>query len=189
LVLSDARGSVGETAHAFAQRVLDVPRASRTSCRRGKASLVTSVLTTISREPVVTTILARAEGNPFFLEELARAVGEQPGPSRLHVPDTVHDVLATRIARLAEADRGILRRAAVIGRDVPLALLEDVCDVASEELASASGRLQSAEFVYPTRLGPEPEYTFKQLLRRIRPDVHGLGDGGQRSPERHRHDA
>src|SRR5262245_45475354 len=83
---------------------------------------------------------------------------------QLHVPDTVHDVLAARIANLSESDRAILRRAAVIGRDVPLALLSDVSDVSPEDLASALDRLHSAEFLYPTRLGSEPEYTFKHAL-------------------------
>jgi len=126
--------------------------------------LVLSVLNTASPEPVVAMILARAEGNPFFLEELARAVGEQQDPMQLHVPDTVHDVLAARIAHLSEGDRAILKRAAVIGRDVPLALLADVCDVSPEDLAAALGRLRSAEFLYATRLGTEPEYTFKHAL-------------------------
>src|SRR5262245_26114713 len=126
--------------------------------------LVLSVLNTVSPEPVVATILARAEGNPFFLEELARAVGEQQDPMQLHVPDTVHDVLAARIANLSESDRAILRRAAVIGRDVPLMLLSEVSDVSPEDLASALDRLRSAEFLYPTRLGSEPEYTFKHAL-------------------------
>ena len=126
--------------------------------------LVLSALHTASPEPVVATILARAEGNPFFLEELTRAVGEQQDPLQLHVPDTVHDVLAARIAHLSEGDRAILRRAAVIGRDVPLALLADVSDVSPEDLASTLDRLRSAEFLYPTRLGPEPEYTFKHAL-------------------------
>src|SRR5262249_58591998 len=39
-----------------------------------------------------------------------------------------------------------------------------VCDVSPEDLASALDRLRSAEFLYPTRLGSEPEYTFKHAL-------------------------
>src|SRR5262249_56261921 len=39
-----------------------------------------------------------------------------------------------------------------------------VCDVCREDLASALDRLRSAEFLYPTRLGSEPEYTFKHAL-------------------------
>jgi predicted ATPase len=126
--------------------------------------LVASVLAGDSQEPVVRTILARGEGNPLFLEELACAVGEQGSLSLLQVPDTVHDVLAARIAHLSDVDRLILRCAAVVGRDVPLVLLRDACEVPSDELSSGLSRLQSAEFLYPTRLGPEPEYTFKHAL-------------------------
>src|SRR5262249_47525060 len=102
--------------------------------------------------------------NPFFLEELARTVGEQLAPGGIAVPETVHDVIANRIARLADVDRHILRCAAVVGRDMPLALLQAACDVPLDELRASLGRLQSAEFLYATRLVPEPEYTFKHAL-------------------------
>ena len=67
-------------------------------------------------------IVARAEGNPFFLEELARAVGEhdatqvRPSP----VPETVQAVLAARIDRLPAGTKHLLQVAAVIGKDVTL---------------------------------------------------------------------
>jgi len=126
--------------------------------------LIASVFAAESPEPVMTTILDRAEGNPFFLEELARAVGEGGSSSPPRVPDTVHDVLSARIANLAAGDRWILRCAAVVGRDVPLALLREACDVPSDELSAGLRRLQSAEFLYPAHLVPEPEYSFKHAL-------------------------
>ena len=69
----------------------------------------------------------RGEGNPFFLEELARAFGEQEergAPPA--VPETIQGVLGGRIDRLAPADRRVLQTAAVVGRDVPLAVLRGV---------------------------------------------------------------
>src|SRR5260370_17600595 len=46
-------------------------------------------------------IVARAEGNPLFLEELVRTVREQAANVRtLGVPDTVQDVLRGRMDRL-----------------------------------------------------------------------------------------
>ena len=65
-------------------------------------------------ESVVQLILERAEGNPFFLEELAREVREQGGgaPSQT-VPETVEAVLMARIDRLPLADRQLLQAAAV----------------------------------------------------------------------------
>ena len=67
-------------------------------------------------------ILARAEGNPFFIEELIRAVVQ--GDERL--PGDVIDVLGARIDRLAPVDKTLLRVAAVIGREFALDLLEEV---------------------------------------------------------------
>src|SRR3989454_977903 len=57
-------------------------------------------------DPLSKMILDKAEGNPFFLEELARAVGDQ-GLSRpgLSVPDTVHVVLAARMLEALYPDR------------------------------------------------------------------------------------
>ena len=67
-------------------------------------------------------ILARAEGNPFFLEQLIRAVAEGDD----HLPGDVIDVLGARIDRLAQEDKTHLRIAAVIGREFALDLLEEV---------------------------------------------------------------
>src|SRR5205809_999914 len=54
-------------------------------------------------------IVAKAEGNPFFVEELGRAVREQGGPAAaLAVPDTIQEVLLGRIGRLAPADKRLL---------------------------------------------------------------------------------
>jgi hypothetical protein len=55
-------------------------------------------------EPVLQTILARAEGNPLFLEELTRALLEQGNaPAAVAVPATLQGVLLARIDRLPPA--------------------------------------------------------------------------------------
>src|SRR5581483_1617438 len=115
---------------------------------------------------LVDLILAKAEGNPFFLEELARAVRDHPagGAVGLEVPDTVEEVLLARLDRLAAEDKTVLQCAAVIGRPVPLALLRAVAVVPDEALHAALGRLQAAEFVFETRTGLEPELEFKHVL-------------------------
>jgi hypothetical protein len=80
-------------------------------------------------DSLASLILDKAEGNPFFLEELARAVGEQPPlPSGLIVPDTVHGVLAARIDRLAEVPKRLLQTASVLGREFSVRLLDAVWD-------------------------------------------------------------
>ena len=69
--------------------------------------------------PLVPQVLAKAEGNPFFLEELARAVVEQGvDVASLTVPDTVQAVLTARMDRLPTAAKRLLQAAAVIGKEV-----------------------------------------------------------------------
>jgi tetratricopeptide (TPR) repeat protein len=72
--------------------------------------------------------------------------------------------LAARIDRLAPEEKGLLQTAAVLGTDVPFALLRAIADVPEAALHRSLAHLQAAEFLYETRLFPEPEYTFKHAL-------------------------
>jgi tetratricopeptide (TPR) repeat protein len=76
----------------------------------------------------------------------------------------VQAVLAARIDRLPAEEKRLLQTAAVIGTEVPLPLLHAIADVPEAELQRHLTALQSAEFLYETRLFPEHEYTFKHAL-------------------------
>src|SRR5262249_49778046 len=82
----------------------------------------------------------------------------------IQVPATVQAVLAARIDRLPPKKKQLLQTAAVIGTEVPLALLQAVADVPEEPLLLGLIHLQTAAFLYETRLFPESEYTFKHAL-------------------------
>jgi class 3 adenylate cyclase/tetratricopeptide (TPR) repeat protein len=60
-------------------------------------------------------ILESAEGNPLFLEQMLALAVE--GPAHETIPPTIHALLAARLDRLAPAERAVLDRAAVIGRE------------------------------------------------------------------------
>ncbi|MGH7345439.1 MAG: ATP-binding protein, partial [Candidatus Rokuibacteriota bacterium] len=110
-------------------------------------------------------IVTKAEGNPFFVEELARTVREQiGGPTPMTVPDTVEEVLGGRIDRLAAEERRLLEVASVVGKDVPFAVVHAVAGLPEDVLLRSFERLKSAEFLYETSPGPETEYTFKHTL-------------------------
>ena len=81
-----------------------------------------------------TRVLERAEGNPFYAEEIIRSLiddraivhDDASGRWRatrevtdIPIPDTLHGVLAGRIDRLEERTRRVLRMASVIGRVFP----------------------------------------------------------------------
>jgi transcriptional regulator with AAA-type ATPase domain/tetratricopeptide (TPR) repeat protein len=128
--------------------------------------LVESVLAARpASEEVVARVLARGEGNPFFLEELAQSVREQADETAAPaVPGTVHDVVASRVDSLPHGDRHVLEVAAVIGREVPVALLHEASELSAADIQASLARLRTGEFLYPVRLGAEPGYAFKHAL-------------------------
>jgi len=106
-------------------------------------------------------IVAKADGNPFFLEELARVAAQQG--SALQIPDTVEEVLLARIDRLSPAARGVLQHAAVLGAEVPLRLLRALLG-AAEDVEQNLAELTRLEFVYARFDGDEPVYVFAHGL-------------------------
>jgi tetratricopeptide (TPR) repeat protein len=84
--------------------------------------------------------------------------------TRIEVPATVQAILTARIDRLPADDKRLLQAAAVIGRDVPFALLQDVAELPDDQLRRGLTHLQAAEFFYESRLFPDLEYTFKHAL-------------------------
>ncbi|HWW90819.1 MAG TPA: hypothetical protein VNY35_08585, partial [Solirubrobacteraceae bacterium] len=116
-------------------------------------------------------------GNPFFLEETVqtlvetKALAGERGRYRLtgpvqtiQVPATVQVMLAARVDRLAPGDKRLLQVAAVVGKDVPFALLQAIAELPDDALRRGLDHLQAAEFVYETKMFPDVEYTFKHAL-------------------------
>jgi transcriptional regulator with AAA-type ATPase domain/tetratricopeptide (TPR) repeat protein len=114
---------------------------------------------------LVETILAKAEGNAFFLEELARAVrAPRESGAPVVVPDTVQDVLLARIDRLTPEARRLLTSAAVIGKDFASPVLQAITGLSAETVSRGLAQLEAGEFVHETVGGSEPEYTFRHAL-------------------------
>jgi class 3 adenylate cyclase/DNA-binding winged helix-turn-helix (wHTH) protein/tetratricopeptide (TPR) repeat protein len=115
--------------------------------------------------PVQEAIVAKAAGNPFFVEELTSAAvehGDHAGP--LPLPDTIEAVLAARLDRLPPEEKRLLQTVAVIGTEVPVPLLQAIAELPEAALHGALAHLQAAEFLYETRLLPDLVYTFKHAL-------------------------
>jgi class 3 adenylate cyclase/tetratricopeptide (TPR) repeat protein len=127
--------------------------------------------------PLTHLLIARTEGNPFFLEESVRTLVEIKGlagergayrlaqalPS-IRVPATVQAVLAARIDRLAAEAKRLLQAAAIIGKDVPFAVLQAIGEASEDVLRNSLATLQGSEFLHEARLFPDLEYTFKHAL-------------------------
>jgi class 3 adenylate cyclase/tetratricopeptide (TPR) repeat protein/(2Fe-2S) ferredoxin len=109
-------------------------------------------------------IVDKADGNPFFLEELGRAVLEDAATGPQHpVPGSVHDVLRARVDRLAEEARRVLQTASVLGREFPLRLLEAVWS-GPGGLEPNLAELRRLEFIHEQGGEGEPVYAFNHAL-------------------------
>lgn len=147
--------------HSYVTQLALQPLTRKDSLQVVQAVLPTAAITT----PFMPPLLSKANGNPFFLEELAHTVAEQGAEaSALAVPDTVQAVLLSRIDRLPATAKRLLQAAAVIGKDVALPLLRLVTEVPEQSLERDLGSLQAAEFLYETQATPASVYTFKHAL-------------------------
>ena len=121
-------------------------------------------------------IVRKAEGNPFFLEEVIKSLREVGAIRRagdqyvmakpLHeivVPDTIQDVIMARIDRLEDASKKTLQFSSVIGREFTRRLLDRIADLRgrTEDLL---GDLKAAELIYEKAVFPELAYVFKHAL-------------------------
>ena len=110
-------------------------------------------------------IVGKAAGNPFFLEELTRAVvAHGDRHATLVIPDTVQAVLAARLDQVPPEEKRLLQTAAVIGLDVPLPVLQAVAELPDDALSRGLAHLQAVEFLYETRRFPDQAYTFTHAL-------------------------
>jgi DNA-binding winged helix-turn-helix (wHTH) protein/tetratricopeptide (TPR) repeat protein len=111
---------------------------------------------------VSSAILSRGEGNPFFLEELARTALEH-GPGTHTIPQTIHGVIMARVDRLPDDPKRLLQTASIIGREVPLRLLTRVWNDSSDIVAHLD-QLRRHEFLYERAAADEPAYVFTHAL-------------------------
>ena len=133
-------------------------------------------------ESVRKLILNKAEGNPFFVEEVIRTLidSEYIVQENNHwrttreivnvtIPDTLTGVLSARIDRLPENTKHVAQTAAVLGRIFGYRLLKTVCAAAPspeqiEDVEPHLGILTYEELVRERVHDPELEYIFKHAL-------------------------
>lgn len=110
------------------------------------------------------SILRKAEGNPFFLEELTLAVRERRDLDTAQaLPDTVQGVLAARIDRLPEAAKRILQTASILGREFPQRVLVAITNDETDLFARLA-TLKHLEFLYERNDSEGPVFVFKHAL-------------------------
>jgi tetratricopeptide (TPR) repeat protein len=121
-------------------------------------------------------ILQRAGGNPFFLEEVVRSLidegavvpekGEYQVTDKIKqvvIPQSIHALIMTRIDRLDEATRNLVRVASVIGRNFFYKILNEAASNI-EEIDRRLGHLKEIQLIRERKRMEELEYLFKHAL-------------------------
>ncbi|MEV1131985.1 AAA family ATPase [Agromyces sp. NPDC049794] len=125
--------------------------------RDEQALQLSDILGVPPRTALLDEIYERAEGNPFFAEELL-VLG-----SSGELPATIRDLLLARLEELAPATRQALRAASVIGRRVPHRLLERVADIPAPAIDAAL-RPAVEHHVLLTEVADGGAYVFRHAL-------------------------
>jgi class 3 adenylate cyclase/tetratricopeptide (TPR) repeat protein len=118
----------------------------------------------------------KAEGNPFYIEEVIRSLVETGVLARrngrfhlertleeIRIPGTIQEVILARVDRLERPAKAALQLASVIGREFTVRLLERISDQRGE-VTDALGELEALDLIYEDVDFPELAYMFKHAL-------------------------
>jgi tetratricopeptide (TPR) repeat protein len=157
---------------SYFTRVVPAALSTEESARMAAAVLAADGLPDALRS----VIGAKAEGNPFYVEELVKSLEESGAIRRvegrlaltqpltaLAIPGSIQDVIAARIDRLAEAPKRTLQLAAVIGREFTRRLVDRLAEI-RERSDDFLRELTALELILERRLYPELAYMFKHAL-------------------------
>ncbi len=114
-----------------------------------------------------------SEGNPFFVEEVLKALVEEGivkkdsyvwdtgvDLSAIRIPGTIKDVIARRIARMDENTKKVLMFASVIGNRFNFEVLHKVTGMDVNELLDAIDKLMAVDIIREDRTTEDETYIF-----------------------------
>jgi hypothetical protein len=126
---------------------------------------------------IAAQVARRSGGNPFFAEELVLSLAESGAlvgergnyqaaatPDEASLPATVEAVLGARIDRLPEREKSLLQIGATIGKEFPLAILQDVAATPRDQIDGLLARLTEAGLIHPQATLPGRGFAFRHPL-------------------------
>jgi len=121
-------------------------------------------------------ITSKAEGNPFYIEEVTKSLVEsgvlrktnggysvERALEQIRVPDTIQEVILSRIDRLERQAKEAIQLASVIGREFTVRLLNRISHVEAK-MDELLAELKSLDLIYEKAYFPELSYMFKHAL-------------------------
>lgn len=122
------------------------------------------------------TIIRKTEGNPFFIEEILRSFLDEgiievkenhfvvtDKINEVNIPETINEVILSRVDKLDEKTKELLKTASVIGRNFYFKVLEEAADTIGE-LDERLGYLKEVQLIGESKKKDEIEYLFKHAL-------------------------
>lgn len=121
-------------------------------------------------------VQSKAEGNPFYLEELVNSLIEsetlirENGSWKLtrsiaewDIPSSLHGLVTGRLDRLDKQTKHILQKASVIGREFLYEILKRI-SAFEERIDGELSHLERLDLIRTRSLQPDIEYMFKHAL-------------------------
>ena len=121
-------------------------------------------------------VQSKAEGNPFYLEELVNSLIESETLTRDNgswkltrsiaesdIPSSLHGLITGRLDRLDQQTKRILQEASVIGRDFLYEILKRITEL-EERIDGELSHLERLDLIRTRSLQPDIEYMFKHAL-------------------------
>lgn len=188
-VVATYRESDIERTHPFSEMLADLRREDGVT-RIALGGLPESDVRTfieacvgLASDTLTSLVADRTEGNPFFMTEVLRHLGEigalhrlasgtHPGSTRdTHVlPEGVRETISHRLARQSETVHRVLAQASVIGRDFQLPVLQAVAEIPEDALLDALDTAIAARLIQEVA-GSPGRYTFTHAL--VRETLYG----------------
>jgi class 3 adenylate cyclase/tetratricopeptide (TPR) repeat protein len=122
-------------------------------------------------------ILEKTEGIPFFIEELIISLKDLKIIERdnnrynivkdigdMRIPNTIQDVIMTRVDSLPEGAKDLLQIFSVVGRESSYDLIKKLTEFVEQELLSHLSVLKDTELIYERGIYPQSTYIFKHAL-------------------------
>lgn len=141
-------------------------------------------------ESIRDLIIGKAQGNPFFVEEIIRSLIETGqilredghwravgNSANITLPNTLRGVLSTRIDRLPDASKHVLQNAAVIGRLFDVRVLKKLTRLNGNLEADIRylvdvGLIESIQNEYAFRHALIQEAAYESILFKTRAELH-----------------
>jgi ABC-type oligopeptide transport system substrate-binding subunit len=163
-----------------------------------------SLLATLFQEEITGDFLdgiyRETEGNPFFIEEVCKALIEEgklsrssgrwqrPAMSELEIPQNVRLAIQARVSKLSAAAQDTLRLAAVLGREFEFDTLRAMSDLDEDALIEALETAQRAQLIdeAPRSTGQAAHGVFFAFAHALIPTTLHDGLSGLRRQRLHR---